>query len=113
MTGSQRSSVMGDRRQSEVGSVVSHATANTTASRYAPHVPSSADTALPAHAMLLVWDQWSTREPRGCQVVFMCTCRSSQPVEVRLPTEYLKVIDQLGAAREKTLQVCFMTLVLA
>ena len=49
MTGSQRGSVMGHRRQSEVGSVVSHATANTTASRCAPHVPSSADTCLPAH----------------------------------------------------------------
>ena len=39
MTGSQRGSVMGERRQSEVGSVVSHATANTTASRSAPVVP--------------------------------------------------------------------------
>ena len=34
MTGSQRGSVMGERRQSEVGSVVSYATANTNASRY-------------------------------------------------------------------------------
>jgi len=31
-------------------------------------------------------------------------CRSSQPAEVRLPAEYMKVIDQLGAAREKALQ---------
>lgn len=38
MSGSQRGSVMGERRQSEVGSVVSHATANTTASRSAPVV---------------------------------------------------------------------------
>lgn len=34
MTGSQRGSVMGDRRQSEVGSMVSFATANTGASRW-------------------------------------------------------------------------------
>lgn len=33
MTGSQRGSVIGDRRQSEVGSVVSYATAITNASR--------------------------------------------------------------------------------
>ena len=35
MTGSQKGSMMGDRLQSEVGSVVSHATANTAASRWA------------------------------------------------------------------------------
>ncbi|KAL0048239.1 hypothetical protein WJX82_010821 [Trebouxia sp. C0006] len=63
MTGSQRGSVMGERRQSELGSVISYATAATNASR------------------------------------------SSQPAEVRLPAEYVKVIDQLGAAREKALQV--------
>ncbi len=33
-----------------------------------------------------------------------CECRSSQPAEVRLPAEYMEVIDQLGAAREKALQ---------
>lgn len=60
------------------------------------------------HTILLVWDLWNTRKPGECQVVFMCTHRSSQPIEVRLPTEYLKVIDQLGTAREKTLQVCFI-----
>ena len=27
-------------------------------------------------------------------------------MEVRLPTEYQKAIEQLGAAREKALQVC-------
>ena len=43
----------------------------------------------------------------------VCTCRASQPVEVQLAAEYLKVIDQLGAAREKTLQVRLMTLALA
>lgn len=30
--------------------------------------------------------------------------RSSQPVSVRLPAEYAKVIEQLGQAREKVLQ---------
>ncbi len=39
MSGSQRGSVMGERRQSEVGSVISYATAATNASRYAQYVP--------------------------------------------------------------------------
>jgi len=39
MSGSQRGSVMGERRQSEVGSVISYATAATNASRYAHDVP--------------------------------------------------------------------------
>jgi hypothetical protein len=39
MSGSQRGSVMGERRQSEVGSVISYATAATNASRYAHYVP--------------------------------------------------------------------------
>lgn len=30
--------------------------------------------------------------------------RSSQPVSVRLPSEYSKVVEQLGQAREKQLQ---------
>lgn len=69
MSGSQRGSVMGDRRQSEVGSVVSHATANTTASRCALLVLSSADTALPAHTILLIWTSGAPRSLGGCQVV--------------------------------------------
>ncbi len=39
MSGSQSGSVMGERRQSEVGSVISYATAATNASRYAHYVP--------------------------------------------------------------------------
>ena len=39
MSGSQRGSVMGERRQSEVGSVISYATAATNASRYSQYVP--------------------------------------------------------------------------
>lgn len=139
MSGSQRGSVMGDRRQSEVGSMVSFVTANTTASRLplllsAPPVLhpicslrislSSQSTGVQQfHAQLILYGSMSCMHtctlrdtaqciPGGCQVV-LCTCRSSEPIEVQLPTEYLKVIDQLGTAREKTLQVCLITIALA
>lgn len=42
MTGSQKGSVIGDRRQSEVGSVVSYATAITNASRCTPQTTQDA-----------------------------------------------------------------------
>ena len=37
--------------------------------------------------------------------IMACNDRASQPGEVRLPAEYTKVIDELGAARERSLQV--------
>lgn len=37
-------------------------------------------------------------------VVWPVSCRSSQPLSVRLPAEYSKVVEQLGQAREKELQ---------
>ena len=69
MSGSQRGSVMGERRQSEVGSVISYATAATNASRYAHYMPG-------VHFMHPSYDCIKANID---QIKICCACHPSQP----------------------------------